>query len=126
MKLEEGSEQMFNNEVFNNFAVQAAAIIPIITAIVQAFKLTNWIKERYTPFIAMLVGVGITFLLVHDATADVSSTVLLGILFGLASSGLYSGLQHTAAIIKAEKAEKQARADKRKEEAQKMDNYNKI
>lgn len=114
---------MINTDIFDNFALSAAAIIPIITAVVQAFKMTNWIKDKYTPFVAMVVGVGITFLLAHDATANISGTVLLGILFGLAASGLYSGLQHTTAVIR---AEKQAKAEKHRKQAQKEDNHNKI
>lgn len=91
---------MFNNEILNNFTIQAAAIIPIITAIVQAFKLTQWVKDKYAPFLSMAIGIGVTFLLASDAMGDISGTILSGILFGLAASGLYSGLTHTAAVIK--------------------------
>jgi hypothetical protein len=101
---------MFNNDIMQNFSMQAAVIIPIITAVVQAFKF--WINEKFAPFIAMIVGIGITFLMVHDATGNLSGTILLGLLFGLASSGLYSGLRTTTAAIKEAKAEKAKKENK--------------
>lgn len=101
---------MINTEILDNFTLQAAVVIPIITAIVQAFKF--WINDKFAPFIAMIVGVGITFLFTHDAIADLSGTILLGLLFGLASSGLYSGLRTTAAAIKEAKAERAERETK--------------
>jgi hypothetical protein len=62
--------------------------------------------------------------LAHDATANISGTILTGILFGLAASGLYSGLQHTSQIIATERAQ---RARKQTEkDAQKQDRQNKI
>lgn len=96
---------MINDSILTNFALQAAVIIPIVTAVVQAFKF--WVKDKYAPFVAMLVGIGITFLFAHDAMADLSGTIMLGLLFGLASSGLYSGLQHTTKVLKMEKQQKQ-------------------
>jgi hypothetical protein len=96
---------MFNNDVITNFSMQAAVIIPIITAVVQAFKF--WVNDNFAPFVAMLVGIGITFLFAQDAMADLSGTILTGLLFGLASSGLYSGLQTTAKAIKMNKMNKQ-------------------
>ena len=115
---------MIDTTLINDFTMQSAVLIPIITAIVQAFKMTNWVKDKYTPFVAMLVGIGVTFLLAHDATANISGTILIGILFGLAASGLYSGLQHSTQIIKAERAEKARKQAERN--AQKEDKPNKI
>lgn len=94
--------------------MEAAAIIPIITAIVQAFKMSNLVKDKYAPFVAMVVGIFITFLLAHDAMNNLSGIILSGLLFGLASSGLYSGLQTTAKAIKMDRmarAEKQAKRE---------------
>lgn len=98
---------MFNNDIIANFTLEAAAIIPIITAIVQAVKMTQIVKDKYAPFIAMFVGIGITFLLAHDINNNISSLILSGILFGLASSGLYSGLQTTAKAIKMDKQQRE-------------------
>jgi hypothetical protein len=116
---------MINVDLLNDFTMQSAVLIPIITAIVQAFKMTNWVKDKFTPFLAMLVGVGVTFLLAHDATNNISGTILTGILFGLAASGLYSGLQHTTAIIRAEKAEKaRKQAERNSQKEDKPNNIN--
>lgn len=95
---------MFNSEILSNFSLQAAVIIPIVTAIVQAFKL--WINDKYSPFVAMAVGIGITFLFANDVSGDLSGIILLGLLFGLASSGLYSGLVSTNQTIKEQKSER--------------------
>lgn len=109
---------LINQEILANFTLQAASVIPIITAVTQAFKLTGFVKDKYTPFLAMFVGMIVTFLLTHDAMADISGTILAGILFGLASSGLYSGLQHTASIIRAEKANKQSKQQQQQQQPQ--------
>jgi len=101
---------MFDNDILNNFTMEAATIIPIITAIVQACKF--WVNDKFAPFLAMGVGIGITFLMVHDATTNISGTILVGLLFGLASSGLYSGLRTTAAAIKEVRAEREQRETK--------------
>lgn len=105
---------MISQDILNDFTVQAAVVIPIITAVVQAFKF--WISNKFTPFISMVVGIGITFLLTHDALNDLSGTILLGILFGLAASGLYSGLQHTTAMIKADQMKKQNKQDQQQQQ----------
>jgi F0F1-type ATP synthase assembly protein I len=115
---------MINTDLLNDFTMQSAVLIPIITAIVQAFKMTNWVKDKFTPFAAMIVGVGVTFLLAHDATTNISGTILTGILFGLAASGLYSGLQHTNQIIQTERAQKAKKESEKN--AQKEDRQNKI
>jgi hypothetical protein len=47
--------------------------------------------------------------------SDLSGTILLGLLFGLAASGLYSGLSSTTNAIRTAKAEKAAKAEKEKE-----------
>lgn len=104
---------MFNEDILTNFTMQAAVVIPIITAVVQAFKF--WISDKYAPFISMLVGIGITFLFTHNALNDLSGTILTGLLFGLAASGLYSGLQHTAKVIKINKLEQLKKQDQRQQ-----------
>lgn len=98
---------MLNENILTNFTLQAAVIIPIVTAVVQALKF--WVKDKYAPFVAMVVGIGITFLFAHDALADLSGNIMVGILFGLASSGLYSGLQHTTKVLKMEKQQQQSK-----------------
>lgn len=96
---------MLDNTLLANFAVGAAVVVPIILSIVQACKLTGWVKDKYAPFLAMFVGIGVTMLLSHDLMNDISNLILQGILFGLASSGLYSGIKTTANAIRIQEAE---------------------
>jgi Na+-translocating ferredoxin:NAD+ oxidoreductase RnfD subunit len=93
---------MFNTDVITNFSLGAAATVPIIVAIVQAFKLTQWVKDRYAPLLSICIGVLVAWLLSnHTATNyTLGGVILTGILFGLSASGLYSGIQTTAEAIK--------------------------
>lgn len=108
---------MFDTNVIQGITIYSAALVPIILSVVQAFKLTGWVKDKYAPFLSIAVGIGICLLLAHDAFANISSIILAGILFGLSASGLYSGLSTTAAAIKAEQKEKEQK--KAQKEAQK-------
>lgn len=93
---------MFDLNYLQNISVVSAAAIPIVLAITQALKF-KWIKDSYAPFVAMLVGIGVAFLLVHNVSTDISHTILAGILFGLSSSGVYSGLKSTSLAITQER-----------------------
>lgn len=96
---------MWNNELISNITIGAAATVPIILAIVQMFKLTGWVQDKYAPFVAIATGIGISFLMGHD-TNDTSANILSGILFGLAASGLYSGIKTSSNAIKADRLKK--------------------
>lgn len=109
---------MFNSEAIQNFTLGAAATVPIIVAIVQACKLTGWVKDKYAPFLSMFVGMGVTMLLTHDFMSDLSGTILTGILFGLASSGLYSGIKTTAQAIKIQESERLMKKQNKQQHAQ--------
>lgn len=93
---------MWDTNLIQNITLGAAATVPIIVAITQMFKMLPGIKEEYAPFISIGVGILIAFLLGHS-TNDMSATILSGILFGLAASGLYSGVQTSTRAIKAKK-----------------------
>jgi hypothetical protein len=72
----------------------SVAIVPIILAVVQAIKLTGFVKNQFAPLLSIGVGVIIAFLAHHD-TADLTITLLSGVMYGLMASGLYSGLKTT-------------------------------
>lgn len=95
---------MIDETILQNFSVGAAAAVPIVIAITQVFKF--WVTPKFVPFIAMLVGIGVAILLTHDFMKDLSGTILIGILFGLSASGLYSGLKSTGQAIAQERARK--------------------
>lgn len=79
-------------------AVGGLAGAGIVLALVEVIRRTvgtDIVKARFTPILAILVGVGLNSLVKLDAVPTESTswlgTVLLGILAGLAASGLYSG-----------------------------------
>lgn len=99
-------------DIIQAMTISAAAVVPIIVAVCQVFKF--WVPEKYSPFLALIVGVFITFLLADDFRADLGGVILTGILFGLAASGLYSGVKSSAHAIKAEKHKNNMSKDKYK------------
>lgn len=72
----------------------AVIAVPIVIALVQAIKLTGFIPDHFAPLVAIVLGVGVSFIGNHDS-GDLSSTTLYGALYGLMASGLYSGVKTT-------------------------------
>lgn len=90
---------------FSTFGVGAIAVVPIVIAIVQAFKMTKWVKPEYAPLLAIVIGIGISFIADHNR-ADLTNTILNGVIYGLSASGLYSGISTTTEAVKMQKKEK--------------------
>ena len=63
-----------------------AVVVPLIVAIVQAFKLTGKVPDKYAPIASIAVGIILAFLS-HGTGSGVGSTVLSGVMYGLMSSG---------------------------------------
>jgi hypothetical protein len=103
------------NDLLSNAVLSGTAIIPIIVALVQMFKMTNWVKDRFAPFLAVGLGILLAFLFGDDFGNDWSHIIFTGIIYGLSSSGLYSGIKTTSEAIKMD----------RMQEAQKKKNENK-
>jgi peptidoglycan/LPS O-acetylase OafA/YrhL len=101
----DGEKVMWNTELISSITLGAAATVPLIVAIVQIVKMTQWIPDKFSPFVAIGAGILISFLLAHDQR-DFSANILAGILFGLAASGLYSGVKSTSSAIQAERSKK--------------------
>lgn len=91
---------MFNTDIISQITFSSAAILPVIVAIIQVLKMSGFVKDKYAPFVSILVGIILAFLLVQNVTQNIGETILSGILYGLASSGLYSGVQTSAKAIK--------------------------
>jgi type III secretory pathway component EscS len=106
---------MIDTHLLSNFAIGAAATVPIVIAITQAIKMLGFVQDKYIPFISMLVGVAVAMLLTHDFMHDLSNTIMSGILFGLSASGLYSGVKSTSQAIVQERARKAAKERDRAE-----------
>lgn len=77
-----------------NISMGAVVIVPVVVAIVQAFKMTGWVKDKYAPLVSMAVGMVIAFWTNGDVN-NFSNSLLNGVLFGLSASGLYSGIKAT-------------------------------
>jgi Na+-transporting NADH:ubiquinone oxidoreductase subunit NqrE len=88
------------NEVLSNATLSATAIVPIIVALVQMFKMTTWVKDRFAPFLAVALGIFLAFLFSNDMGQNWSHIIFTGIIYGLSSSGLYSGIKTTSEAIK--------------------------
>jgi len=103
---------MWDTELISTITLGASATVPIVVALTQIVKMTGYVNDKYMPFVAILMGVLVSFLFAHDSR-DWSANVLAGILFGLAGSGLYSGLKASAIAFRQEKYEKLQQKDKR-------------
>ena len=74
-------------------SLQFLALIPIIVGLVQAIKMAFSLKAQFIPLLAVLLGLlGAYFLGGFDTTS-----ALQGIIAGLSSVGLYSGVRATRA-----------------------------
>lgn len=97
----------------NAITTNALVIVPIIIAVVQAVKLTGWIKDHFSPLLA--IGVGIIIAWLADTHGpSLGSTILTGAIYGLISSGLYSGISVTMKA-RARQREEQAKKQHKKE-----------
>ena len=88
------------NDVLSNAVLSGTAIIPIIVALVQMFKMTTWLQDRFAPFMAIALGILLAFLFGEDFGHNWSHVIFTGIIYGLSSSGLYSGIKTTSEAIK--------------------------
>ena len=100
------------NEILSNATLSATAIVPIIIALVQMFKMTNWVKDRFAPFISVGLGILLAFLFGEDFGHDWSAIIFTGIIYGLVRAGYIAGIKSSSDAIKMDRMQK---AQKRKE-----------
>jgi uncharacterized membrane protein (DUF441 family) len=72
----------------------AIVVVPIVLALTQAIKLTGFIPDHFAPLVAIGVGIIVAWL-GNGNGVPFSATLLSGSIFGLISSGLYSGVKTT-------------------------------
>ena len=72
---------------------QFAVLIPVVTGLVGVVTQLG-LRSRFAPIVSLGFGILLSFLLTGGFSLQ---TVLLGIVLGLGSSGLYSG---TKAVVK--------------------------
>lgn len=90
----------------SQITTNAIVVVPIVLALVQAIKLTGFIPDHFAPLLAIAVGIIVAFLGDHN-NPDLTSIILSGAIYGLISSGLYSGVKTTMVAHSRMKAEKQ-------------------
>ncbi|MGE8203663.1 hypothetical protein ACQKP0_03800 [Heyndrickxia sp. NPDC080065] len=69
------------------FQIYDVAIIPLIMGIVELFKRAG-LPNKYSPFVAVILGLLFGFFYIAD---NVKEGIIVGLMFGLSASGLYSG-----------------------------------
>lgn len=76
----------------------AAAIVPIIVAVTQAIKMVarGDALNRWSPLISIALGIIFSFFAASETIVYSGQTLLNGVMYGLAASGLYSGVKSTA------------------------------
>ena len=97
------------SDILSNALLSGTAIIPIIVALVQMFKMTTWVQDRFAPFLAVALGILLSFLFGADLGHNWSHIIFTGIIYGLSSSGLYSGIKTTSEAIRMDRMKAQER-----------------
>jgi hypothetical protein len=64
--------------------------VPVVVALVEVFK--RWVTDdRWWPILAVFFGVGLNLMLAGILKTPLAPAVVIGVVVGLAGSGLYSG-----------------------------------
>lgn len=72
----------------------ALVAVPVIVALTQAVKMTNFISHKFMPLVSIGIGIIIGMVANHDLN-DFSTSIMSGVMYGLMASGLYSGVKTT-------------------------------
>ncbi len=78
--------------------METLELIAILTVIVEAIKRTKKIPNEYLPFLAMIVGVAFSFL--SGTVGSIGTVILLGIIVGLSSVGLFENVKQGVAVLR--------------------------
>lgn len=84
----------------------AIVVVPIVLALTQAIKLTGFIPDHFAPLVAIGVGVIVAWM-GGPHNVPFSAILLSGAIYGLISSGLYSGVKTTMQARNRQKVEEQ-------------------
>ena len=76
-------------ELINNAVLVAVILAPITTGIIEVVKQTLNIDNRYLPILSLLVGIFVAVAIALGTGQDLVQYVLVGIVGGLSSAGLY-------------------------------------
>ena len=76
-------------ELIDNAVLAAVILAPITTGIIEVVKQTLNINNRYLPILSLLVGIFVAVAIALGTGQDLVQYVLVGIVGGLSSAGLY-------------------------------------
>ena len=76
-------------ELMNNAVLMALVLAPITTGMIEVVKKTANIQERYLPLVSLLSGIAIAVLIALGTGQDIVQYILVGVIGGLSSAGLY-------------------------------------
>lgn len=76
-------------ELMNNAVLVALMLAPITTGMIEVVKRTANIQERYLPLVSLLSGIAIAVLIALGTGQDIVQYIIVGVVGGLSSAGLY-------------------------------------
>ena len=76
-------------ELMNNAVLLALVLAPITTGMIEVVKRTANIQERYLPLVSLLSGIAIAVLIALGTGQDIVQYIIVGVVGGLSSAGLY-------------------------------------
>lgn len=71
--------------------------VAIVAALVEVVKKTNYLPKELMPFLAIVLGMTITFV---STPAPVNEVVLTGLVVGLTAVGVYEGTKSGLKVVK--------------------------
>lgn len=76
-------------ELINNAVLVAVILAPITTGIIEVVKQTLKIDSQYLPILSLLVGIIVAVAIALGTGQDLVQYILVGVIGGLSSAGLY-------------------------------------
>ncbi|TXL65641.1 hypothetical protein FHP05_05830 [Cerasibacillus terrae] len=73
------------------FNLYDVAFVPLITGLVQVFKVAG-LPKKFLPLVSLLLGIGGGVF--YISPGDLKGGIIIGIVLGLSASGLYSGTKN--------------------------------
>jgi hypothetical protein len=102
-------------------STNALIAVPICIAIVQAIKLTGWLPDHFSPLAS--IGVGIIVGWLGGDHTSLNHSILVGAIYGLMGSGLYSGVKVTMQAHQQMQQEQQKKKEQREQKKAEREAY---